>query len=113
MLRKLTHETLGLLDDGRAGLLIDKRLAALVADLEDRGLDEKPRELTIKVILTQTGVDRYATRVEVTSKMPGFVTADHAATMRKQRGEATLNFQEFDQENPKQSRIEDLDQGQE
>ena len=108
-IQELNCATIGLLDQGRAAAVIDKALREMVDDLEDRGSDGKPRAVTIKLELTQIGEDRYAISVDVGTKRPGLRTSDHAADMRKRAGEMTLCFQEHDSEDPKQSRIEDLD----
>jgi hypothetical protein len=108
-MKKLDLDTLGLLDDGRAKAIIERAFAEAIADLEDRGMDGHKREVQIKINLEQVTEDSYSIEVQAGTKRPGWKTAAHTAKARKQRGEATLVFQEFDREEPDQSRIEDID----
>ena len=110
MLQELNHATLGLLDQGRAAAIIDHAIQEAVTDLEDRGMDGKPRTIEIKIILKQIGEDRYAAEVQAGTKRPGWKTAGHTAEVRKRKGAAFLNFQEHDVDEPKQTRIEDREE---
>lgn len=109
-MKKLDLDTLGLLDDGRAKVIIERAMAEAVADLEDRGADGRPREITIKIKLEQEAEDAYSISVEAGTKRPGWKTTPHAAKARKQRGEVTLNFNEYEADDANQTRIEDRDQ---
>lgn len=109
-IKQLNCNNLGDLDDGRARLIIDKMFDEAIKDLEDRGTDEKPRTITIKIELTQTREDRFAAHVEAGLKRPGFRTADHAAVLRKKPGgsrEPSLFFQEFSSEDAGQQDLRD------
>jgi len=102
----LTWKTIGDLDEGRAGLMINEVLSALFRDLEDRGHDEKAREVTIKL----TAVSAKGMTVldlQAAVKIPAFRTNNTLACMHnsKDGNKPHLCFQEFAPDNPDQNTL--------
>jgi len=75
---KLTLENLPLLENGIVSTAFDAELKRLVKDCEDRPLDDKPREITLKVKLTpkvdthgrSPCCDEVEVECEITGKVP-------------------------------------------
>lgn len=62
---ELSHLTIGMLDGGAVGMMIDAELRNALIDLDDRGDDGKPRKVVVTVTLTK---DRNVTDVLVDAK---------------------------------------------
>ncbi len=81
-LQELSAETIPLLNNGAAALIIDKQIKLAVADLLDRGAEDgKPREVTIK--LTMTVVNKMnVVEVSAGSKLPAYVSGGTQGDIR-------------------------------
>jgi hypothetical protein len=105
----LSLDTLGQLNDGAAGLLINRRIAEAVADLEDRGgEDGKARAVEIRLELTIVkGVVLAA--VEASAKVPRFRTDSHAVEIARRDGASLLLFRDHSPEDPRQTAIPEIE----
>lgn len=104
----LSLSSLGELHDGAAEAIIDKAIAAAVADLDDRGDDEKPRIVEIKLTLTKLESGHVATEIEAGAKVPKYRTAPTLAKLAASRGgELRLLFQTHDPDDPDQRTLDE------
>ena len=71
----LTHETLGELDHGMVGVAIDDALRRASQDLEDRGSDGKPRQVTIKIAMMSVNETDSKVEVDIELKTPPMKSA--------------------------------------
>jgi hypothetical protein len=105
----LTLDTLGNLDDGRARGIINAAILAAVADFDDRGDDEKPRTVEVKLTLQKV---RGMLGVEVTAKtsLPTYRTERTACRILQQTGkrgtQPAMFFQDMAPDNPEQETID-------
>lgn len=103
----LTLETLGELDGGRARAIINSAISRAVADLDDRGMDLKPRKATIELTLLKDKHDRVVIDVQATAKLPSYQTAPTIANPANlPGGEIGLQFQGDAPDNPDQQTFE-------
>jgi hypothetical protein len=82
MLRTLTIDSLGDLDNGRARGVVNDALEMIVDDMDMRGVEDgKPRKVTIEVTMTS---DRGKISIDVQAKptMPPYRTGDTHAKVR-------------------------------
>jgi hypothetical protein len=101
----LTLETLGELDSGRAGVAIDREIARAVADLQDRGAeDKKPRKVTIELELVMDRGLVLAT-VQVQAKLPTLRTGATMADFMHRDGEPALVYSSMAPDNPDQATL--------
>ena len=66
----LSLETIGALDDGVAGAIINAEINTAVADLEDRGDDGKERKVVIELSMLRDEHGKYHMTVKAQAKMP-------------------------------------------
>lgn len=104
---KLSLENLGELDGGSAELVINNALRLAVHDLDDRGKDGKPREVNIKVIMTQMDNGIPIVRVDCGVKVPAFRTAETIGILRRVGDESTVRFQSLAPGEPTQRTIDE------
>lgn len=108
----LTLENLGDLADGVARAIIDRELAAAVADIDDRGEDGKPRKVTITVQLQKADNGVVAVHVEAkASAPPRRSKSTFGKTRQDARGRSQLFFQSNNAERPDQPTFPALDDG--
>lgn len=107
MQRVLDLESLASLDQGAAGAIIEAALREAVADLDDRGQDKKPRQVSITVTLLQLENGQVAVDVDAAAKLPRRRTASTFCRLQKQARGAALTFQEFAPEHPDQRTIDE------
>lgn len=103
----LCLDTLGDLDSGAARQVIDKAIAAAVADVDDRGDDEKPRKVVITLELSKTDSGLVAAHVEVKTSVPAYRTAGTISRLNSRGGQHRLTFQQYDPTNPDQRTIDE------
>lgn len=107
MLKDLNLKSLGDLDGGAAILVIDAAIAAAVADLEDRGLEDG-KERLVKIVIKLTKVAKDTTSIVVTAdpKLPERKVAATTAVTRfsrvNDRDIVNLSFQALNPERPDQ-----------
>ena len=110
----LTCKTLGDLDGGRAGAIIDAALSTMIRDLEERGHDGKARTVTITLT---AGLNKGMVGVDLQAKpiLPSFRTNLTQASIREERRsggvglKTSLYFQELNPENPEQPHFDAMD----
>lgn len=108
--KQLCLDNLGELDDGRAALIIDAAIREALADLDDRGDDEKPRK--VKIELTLQIPDRSSGLVEATVDASAVIPKRRTATtygrVAVENRFARLVFQTGAPDNPDQRTIEEV-----
>lgn len=112
MQTNLCYFTLGDLDSGAAEKIITAGLNSMLADLDDRGDDGKPREVNIKVILVRADDGRSDTvvaHVEVGTKCPSRRTAGTMGKIRMSVRGAEFQFQTLAPDDPNQRTIDELE----
>ena len=97
--------SIGDLDEGAAGIIIDKAIQRAVNDLDDRGDDKEVREVTIKLRMKQDDDSRIITKVEVKTTVPPHRTRGTIANKRQTNNQCALLFQQHDASNPNQTTI--------
>lgn len=108
----LSLDKLGEIDSGAARAIIDAELARMVADVEDRGDDGKPRQ-TIIVVTTKKQKSGYVdVEVECHARLPKRRSRPTVAEIAHQKGEPKVLFQEYSPDNPRQSTLDALEQQQ-
>lgn len=100
----LTVENLGEMDGGRAGGIINAAINRAVTDLDDRGKDGKPREVTITLTMQQSDESNLIfTKVKAKAKLPEYATASTVAELKQlAHGEIALAFQPLSPHDPDQ-----------
>jgi hypothetical protein len=109
VLKTLKCNTLGDLDNGQAGTIIDAALTKAINDLEDRGEEDgKPRTVTISVSLQKS---KGLTVIDVTAsaKMPDFRSNATIAEARYKDQKHEMLFQDLNAENPNQPVFKEMD----
>lgn len=107
MQRSLTLSSLAALDSGAAGAIVEAALREAVADLDDRGQDQKPRQVLITVSMTQLENGQVAVDVDAAAKLPRRRTASTFCRIKKEVAGASLQFQEWSPEHPDQRTIDE------
>lgn len=106
----LSLETLGDLDEGHAGPMINSAIAAAVADLDDRGADEKPRQIVITIGICKASDGNYAiSQVKAAVKLPPYSTGKTVSKIERKNGKSSLAFDAYSADNPDQAHFEVLD----
>lgn len=107
---ELTARTLPDLDNGLAGLMIDRALRATIADLEDRGAEDgAAREVVIRLRLA-IREKRVFVVPTVTTKIPAHRANATISDLRIQAGKPVLNFQPHNAEEPEQNTFPEMEQ---
>lgn len=107
MQRNVSLENLGELDNGAAKTVINAALMRAIADLDDRGDDGKPREVTIKVSMKKIDGGLVSTHVEAATKCPSYVTNGTVCRPKVVGGQARLLFQQLAPDDPDQRTIDE------
>jgi hypothetical protein len=108
----LTLETLGDLAGGQARAVVNAALRAAVRDLEDRGGDEKPRKVTIEVVIEKVSRDGSGVLAKVKAKtgVPPYETDPTFGDLQTgERGQPEMAFSPSAPENPDQPPLSGLD----
>lgn len=99
----LSLENLGNLDGGAAGPLIEEELRRAVADLDDRGDDERKRKVVVQVTMFKKEGQAFVS-LAAQAKLPPRQTRDVRGRTRKERGVPRLLFDlAEEEEEPKES----------
>ncbi len=106
---KLSLATVGDLDGGAAGLVIDKAFYTAAKDLEDRGKDKKPRKVLIEVSMQQMEGGQVIIGVDAEVKAPKFRTAETIGCYRLVDGKPVVAFQDLNPESPQQPTYPEFD----
>lgn len=108
MKQTLSLDSLGDLDNGAARLMIDRALAAAVADLDDRGDDGKARKVVITLELKRTEGGLVVSHVQAKAAVPVYRTAGTLGKLRQKKGgQAALDFQQHAADDPDQRTIDE------
>lgn len=107
MITPVTCDTLGQLDGGAARAIIDAAIRDAIRDLDDRGEDDKPRKVEIVLTLTRREDAGVECTVEAAARVPRRRTASVVGRLRRSGAESQLLFQEWDNEAPDQTTIDD------
>jgi hypothetical protein len=104
--KKLSLETLGDLDHGAAGAIINREIAIAVDDTDDRGDDGLSRKVVILLTLKKQKNGLVHTKVETTAQVPKRATNETVSALRRQAdGKSTILFQEDSPDNPEQETL--------
>lgn len=112
MLKKITCDTIGGLDNGLFGRLVDAELDKIVNDLDDRGHDGNKRSLTITI---EFGMDMkrdphspsVTVDPRVKAKLPDLRSGVTAAKVSTKDGELQMIFRDDNRDNVDQGTIYD------
>lgn len=106
--KDLTVETIGELDDGAAGLMVNAAIRAALRDLEDRGKDGQKRCVEIKLTFELRPNGQVETCVEAGPKIPRYRTAETVTDLRMDgKGEYKLIFQQHAPDDPRQRTLDE------
>ena len=101
-LARLTHKTIGDLDEGNAGTIIDKAINEALNDLDDRGGEDKlPRKVVIEVV-ADIKEDRLILNLNAHAKIPPRKCRSTIAASQQADGGIKALFQTGNAENPAQ-----------
>lgn len=109
MLKNLTSETLGDLDNGLFGRLVDEELQKILADIDDRGHDGNKRQITITIdFQMDPSRDPHSPSLlidpQVKSKVPplrsGITIAKVGRSVKS--GALAMQFRDDNRDNPEQ-----------
>lgn len=106
MQKTLSLETLGELDSGAAGVVIDAAIRTAVADIDDRGEDGKPRKVVIELTLSKMDNGLLAAHVEADARLPKRRTNSTLGKVSVSRGQPSMVFSAYGGD-PEQSTIDD------
>ena len=109
MQQTISCDTLGGLSDGQARAIIDAAIGTVVADIDARGDDEKPRQVVITLTLSRRDNGQVAADVQADARMPKRRTTVTVAAIRRQAGRAGLIYQDMATDNPNQTTIDSLE----
>lgn len=112
MQQKLSVDTLGDLDGGAARLVIDAAIRTVIADLDDRGHDEKPREVIIKLTMRKMENGQVLAEVKAQAKVPEFRTAETVGIVQRESNRSVVAFQSFSPRDPNQRTFDELEEKQ-
>ena len=102
-LSPLSIDTIGELHDGAARIAINRELAKMFSDLEDRGPeDRKPRTVVITVEAVYAAEGEFFVTAQAKANLPPFRTGETRAQIRQVNGQPALAFQTMNAENPNQ-----------
>lgn len=105
----VTAASLGKLDSGMAGLIIDAAIREAISDLEDRGFqDEKPRKVNIVLTFKLLDNGQVHANVEATPKVPMRKTASTVGEFKQGERGAQLMFREASPDDPRQTTIQEI-----
>lgn len=105
----LCLDTLGDLDGGAARAIIDAAIRDAVRDLDDRGEDEKPRFVEVRLSLSRMDNGLLACHVEAAAKTPRRRTASTVGQVARRGGDVGVLFQTYAPEDPHQRTIDEVE----
>jgi hypothetical protein len=95
-------------DGGSAEAIIDAAINEALADLDDRGDDDKPRRVLIELTLARMKNGLVEASIKAQSKLPPRQTASTIGNLAKRKDRAVLMFQELSPEDPDQPSFGEL-----
>jgi hypothetical protein len=100
---------IGALNDGAAEHVVNAAIREAVADLDDRGMDGKPRQVIVIIEMRQLDEGKGLTvaHVEAAAKVPRRRTGGHAGKLVVNGQQAQFSFREHAPEDPQQQTIQD------
>jgi hypothetical protein len=110
-LERLTYKTMGQLANGFGEAVIDAALERMIADLDDRGEDEKERSVTIKVTSKKADNGMVVSWLTAAVTLPPLRTPGTIGEAVKKNGRAQLLFQTQNPERPDQPTFPALEDG--
>ncbi len=111
---KLSWRTIGELNQGSAGVLIDRAIADAIHDLDDRGQeDNKARKVNVTLVLEPRKDGEAEASVEVKLSLPAYQTAQHVCGRVRSGGELALLFEGLSPERPDQRALPIVDNDEE
>ena len=102
----LSLATLGAINGGAARSIIDRAIEDVLNDLDDRGDDQKPRQVIIALTVKKLENGLVETFVEAHVRAPKRRTFSTMAKIRKTGAHAGLVFQEASDADPDQDTFE-------
>lgn len=105
----LNLASLGDLDGGAAGAVINAALDKAIADLDDRGSDGQPRKVMIEVALKELNNKQIDASVQVKTSIPAYRTNSTFADIGRKGDKPAVFFQELNPERPDQPTFDVLD----
>lgn len=105
----LSMETLGEVDRGAAQAIVDAEISKAIEDIDDRGSDEKPREVNIKLVMQQRPDGLVETHVACQAKVPPRRTNPTLAELNRKGGHSNLVFSSHAPDNPNQKTLPVMD----
>jgi hypothetical protein len=109
----ITLATLGDLDGGTAGVMIDAALKAAKEDADDRGSDGKAREVVIKVKMKQLPNEQIETIVTAKATVPEYQTHATFCRLARRAGKVEVQFQQHNPERADQGTLPMIDEAKE
>jgi hypothetical protein len=110
MQHPISCDNLGKIDCGAARLIIDKAIGEALADLEDRGTqDRKPRHVDIRLELGLMENGLVVAHVEAAPRVPRRRTAPTVGMLKHKDGGTSCLFQEYAPEGPAQRTIDEIE----
>jgi len=101
-------DTIGNLDHGTARVAIDRAIRTVVADLDDRGEDGKPRKVNITLEFSKMEGGQIVTSVEVGTALPKLRSAGTIGRVVRKDGKSIVMFQDLSPDDPDQRTIDDV-----
>lgn len=109
MLKELTFENLGLLDEGAAGAIANAEMKTALQDLEDRGHEDgKARKVVFELEMVKVQGGKVVTRLTSQAKIPPRRTNDTTGSTRELQGQVKLLFRDNNSDNDEQPTFEDV-----
>ena len=108
MQMKLDLDSLGELDGGAARAVVNAALRAAVEDLDDRGHDEKTRDVTIKVSMRKMENGLSFVTLTAVTKVPDYRIGETVGMVKKEGSSASILFQTLSPDDPHQRTIDEV-----
>lgn len=113
MVRNLSLTTITEMDDGRMRAAMDMAITQCLDDIEDRGHDEKPRTVTLKMTLTPEvdggkNPEGVAIDFDIESKMPPRRSKTYRAELKRNARGTQALFNDVSPDDPKQATLDDV-----
>src|SRR6185369_11518126 len=101
-------DTIGNLDHGTARVAIDLAIRTVIADLDDRGEDGKPRKVNITLEFSKMEGGQIVTSVEVGTALPKLRSAGTIGRIARKDGKSVVMFQDLDPRDPDQTTVDEF-----
>lgn len=105
----LSLESLGDLDGGAAGAVINAAINSAVADLDDRGEDLQERKVVITLLMKKLPNKQIDQRVKVQTSVPAYATNSTFADIARKGDRPAIYFQDMNPSRPDQPTFSALD----